>query len=76
MADEASKNESQHAFDASSSGEADPPEWAADPSGASGLGSSASLAADVAKLWIQENQKKSLLGAFAIGVFVGAMLRD
>lgn len=76
MADEASENEPQSTFDASSSEEAEPPEWAADPSGATGLGSSASLAADVAKLWIQEHQKKSLLGAFAVGVFVGAMLRD
>lgn len=37
---------------------------------------SMTFAADVAKIWIQEHQKASMLGAFAVGVFVGAMLRD
>lgn len=39
-------------------------------------GLSPSLAVDVARIWVQRHQKASMLGAFAVGVFVGAMLRD
>lgn len=38
--------------------------------------SSASFAVDVARLWVREHQKPAMLGAFAVGVFVGALLRD
>jgi len=37
---------------------------------------SSSVAWDMARLWVQRHQKASMLGAFAVGVFVGAMLRD
>jgi hypothetical protein len=37
---------------------------------------SSSVALDMARLWVQRHQKASMLGAFAVGVFVGAMLRD
>jgi hypothetical protein len=37
---------------------------------------SPSFALDVARLWVQRHQKASMLGAFAVGVFVGALLRD
>lgn len=37
---------------------------------------STSFYLDMAKLWVQEHKKASMLGAFAVGVFVGALLRD
>lgn len=37
---------------------------------------SPSFAGDVARIWVQEHQKATMLGAFAVGVFVGALLRD
>lgn len=37
---------------------------------------SPSFALDMARLWVQRHQKASMLGAFAAGVFVGALLRD
>jgi hypothetical protein len=37
---------------------------------------SSSVALDMARLWVQRHQKASMLGAFAVGVFVGAMLRE
>lgn len=39
-------------------------------------GMSASLALDMARLWVQRHQKASMLGAFAVGTFIGALLRD
>ncbi len=37
---------------------------------------SPSFALDMARLWVQQHQKASMLGAFAVGVFIGAMLPD
>ena len=37
---------------------------------------SSSVAVDMARLWVQRHQKATMLGAFAVGVFVGAMLRE
>lgn len=54
----------------------DPPEWEAGLENPSAEGSSASFALEGARLWVQQHQKASMLGAFAVGVFVGAMLRD
>lgn len=34
-----------------------------------------SLALEMAQVWVEEHQKASMLGAFAVGVFVGALLR-
>lgn len=34
------------------------------------------MALEMARLWIREHQKASMLGAFAVGVFAGALLRD
>jgi hypothetical protein len=34
------------------------------------------LPLQMAKMWIQQNQTTAMLGAFAIGAFVGAILRD
>lgn len=56
--------------------EPDPPEWEAGIDDPSGEGSSATFALDVTRLWIEQHQKASMLGAFAVGVFIGAMLRD
>ncbi|PSQ88037.1 MAG: hypothetical protein BRD42_00120 [Bacteroidetes bacterium QS_3_64_15] len=35
-----------------------------------------SFALDMARLWVQRHRKVSMLGSFAIGVFVGVMLRE
>jgi hypothetical protein len=37
---------------------------------------SPSFALKMARLWVQRHQKASMLGAFAVGVFIGAMVRD
>lgn len=34
------------------------------------------LPLQMAKMWIQDNQTTAMLGAFAVGAFVGAILRD
>lgn len=31
---------------------------------------------DLARMWVQEHQKTAMLGAFAAGVFIGALVRD
>lgn len=35
-----------------------------------------SLALEMAKEWVRQHQMVSMLGAFAIGVFIGALMRD
>jgi hypothetical protein len=35
-----------------------------------------SFAVDMARLWVKQHQKATMLGAFGVGVFVGALLRD
>lgn len=40
------------------------------------LGDRSSFALDMARMWIKEHQTESMLGAFAVGVFVGALFRD
>ena len=34
------------------------------------------FALDMARMWVKEHQKTAMLGAFAVGVFVGALSRD
>lgn len=41
-----------------------------------GTDATVSLAVDMARMWVREHQKASMLGAFAIGVFTGAWMRD
>jgi len=40
------------------------------------FGDGATIALDMAQVWIKENQTTTMLGAFAAGVFVGALFRD
>jgi len=40
------------------------------------IGPQVSLTVDMARMWVREHQKASMLGAFAMGVFTGAWLRD
>jgi len=35
-----------------------------------------SLALDLARTWVREHQNTTMLGAFAVGVFVGSLLRN
>lgn len=42
----------------------------------SAMGPQVSLSVDMARMWVREHQKASMLGAFAVGVFAGAWLRD
>jgi hypothetical protein len=39
-------------------------------------GEDAGLALDLARLWVEEHQTTTMLGAFAVGVFVGALFRE
>lgn len=47
-----------------------------DDQSAPSSGDEANFALDMARIWIKEHQTKSMLGAFAVGVFVGALFRD
>lgn len=38
--------------------------------------SEVTLALSMAQQWVQEHQKTTMLGALAVGVFVGSLLRD
>lgn len=40
------------------------------------LGDRSGFALEMARLWIKEHQTTTMLGAFAAGVFVGALFRD
>lgn len=42
----------------------------------SASGDQLSFAWNVARMWIKEHQQASMLGAFALGIFVGAYIRD
>jgi hypothetical protein len=55
----------------SSFGSADDPSFSA---GEDAMGTS--MMAEMASLWVREHQTASMLGAFATGVFLGALLRD
>ena len=57
-------------------GEDAPPSWAEEDQTGMPDGVSAALATDMARSWVRRHQTATLLGAFATGVFVGAMLRD
>jgi len=35
-----------------------------------------SLALELARSWVREHQNATMLGAFAVGVFVGSLFRD
>lgn len=39
-------------------------------------GDSAGFAYEMAKMWVRDHQKTAMVGAFATGVFLGALLRD
>lgn len=75
MSDEASESSTADEFTSSFESPEDP-DWDVPGEEGSSGGASASFALDMARLWVQEHQKASMLGAFAVGVFVGAMLRD
>lgn len=40
------------------------------------MGDRSAFALDMARLWVKEHQTTTMLGAFAVGVFVGSLLRD
>lgn len=54
----------------------DPPSWKEDAEMSMPDGVSSSFAKEMARSWVQRHQKATMLGAFAVGVFVGTMLRD
>ena len=54
-------------------------DWEAESSpndNTSSWGDRSAFAFDMARMWVKTNQKKAMLGAFAAGVFVGALFRD
>lgn len=53
----------------------EPTEPPSDPPGAA-AGLDPSLALSLARSWVREHQNVTMLGAFAVGVFVGSLLRD
>ncbi|WP_103021211.1 hypothetical protein [Salinibacter altiplanensis] len=54
----------------------DPPSWDQEDPVTMPDGVSSSLAKDMARSWVQQHQKATMIGAFGVGVFVGVMLRD
>lgn len=35
-----------------------------------------SMALEAARIWVEKHQEASMIGAFAVGVFLGGLLRD
>ena len=65
------------AFDRESVGDASDDSFAApDAFGGGSRRAQLRMAWDVTRMWIEEHQTATMLGAFAAGVFVGASLRD
>ncbi len=48
----------------------------APPEAPSSRGGRSALAVEMARMWVQEHQEAAMLGAFAVGVVVGSLLRD
>jgi hypothetical protein len=44
--------------------------------GSPSMGDRSDFVLDMARLWIKEHQTTTMLGAFAVGVFVGALFRE
>jgi hypothetical protein len=74
---ESRESASAPSADAFSSSEFSSTDAPGDPEAiAGGTGATVSLAVDMARMWVREHQKASMLGAFALGVFAGAWMRD
>jgi hypothetical protein len=80
MTDDPSEPARENPFSHGESPAPDAPPWADADEAASGLphdaDRSGAFALDMARLWVQQHQKTAMLGAFALGTFVGALLRD
>jgi hypothetical protein len=44
--------------------------------GASSWADRSAFAMEMARMWVKEHQTATMLGAFAVGVFVGSLSRD
>jgi len=44
--------------------------------GASSWADRSAFAMEMARMWVKEHQTTTMLGAFAVGVFVGSLSRD
>lgn len=62
--------------DAAGVDEAEAPPWGTEDPEFGQEDPDESFAVDMARLWVKQHQKATMLGAFAVGVFVGALLRD
>jgi hypothetical protein len=51
-------------------------EFGSAPDASPSMGDRSAFALDMARIWMKEHQKATMLGAFAVGVFAGALLRD
>lgn len=84
MTDASTDPESPDSFSSSSSfdegpdfdKQSDAPPWGREDDNQVSDDLSASFGVDMARLWVQRHQKASMLGAFAVGVFVGALFRE
>lgn len=75
---DSSSDSSERPFSSSPDPETNP-EWGPQASKQGGMESpvdSSSFAMDLARMWVQEHQKTAMLGAFAAGVFIGALVRE
>lgn len=78
MDEKFSQEDRGDAFTSSPENPTSSPEWDAtdgepEPAGELDL---PSIAVDVARYWVKDHQKASMLGAFGVGVFVGVLLRE
>jgi len=81
MADASPNPESPDPFsspdeDAVGFNEADAPPWETEDPEFGQEAPDESFAVDMARLWVKQYQKATMLGAFGVGVFVGALLRE
>lgn len=73
---QASSPLSDQAFDQDGPGTRDRASASGSGVGPTALGDRSAFALEMTQMWIREHQTTSMLGAFAVGVFIGAYLRD
>lgn len=76
MSEDSPELDPPHSFSSSAAEEEIPPLGDDEEGAAGAIPGSASMALDVGRMWVRTHQKESMLGAFAVGVFVGVLLRD
>lgn len=77
MTAEPSNPDAPHSPSSPPQGQAFEREWEPEESpGEASWGDRSTVALDMARMWVKDHQRTTMLGAFAVGVFVGALFRE